>query len=192
MFGAACILQHKSRERKRLAKESTGKKGYLTLLVFSQAEKCKRKRRKERKEEGERVKCSRGRGSYSRLLSPFHLQLPLYFPEPSPGKQIPLSTSASTTSSSRGIRPLAMPASEACIGATAECRGPWGVLYHTQSYTQLYGEIQNNNKSSSASAGDFALGHNSEAPEVSHTHRRQPPLHLGDWNDPSEGNGFKD
>lgn len=75
----------------------------------------------------------RGRRSYSRLLSPFHLQLPLFFPEPSPGTQTPLRTSTRSTSSSRGIRPLTMPASEACIGATAETRGPCGVLSHTQS-----------------------------------------------------------
>ncbi|CAB1418520.1 unnamed protein product [Pleuronectes platessa] len=55
--------------------------------------------------------------------------LPLYLPEPSPGTQAPLSTSASTTSSSSGIRPLAMPASGARIPATAQSRGPWGAMH---------------------------------------------------------------
>lgn len=106
-------------------------------------------------EEGTWRKCSRGRRSYSRLLSPFHLQLPLCFPEPSPGAQTPLSTSASSTSSSsRGIRPEDMLASEACTGATAQSRGPWGVLSHTLTYfAQLYGEIRNNNNTSSLLLG---------------------------------------
>ena len=79
----------------------------------------KEKGRKEILEQREQNKCSiRGR-RYSLLLSPFHLQLPLCFPEPSPGTQTPLSTSASTTSRNRGTRPPAMPVSEACISATA-------------------------------------------------------------------------
>lgn len=178
MFSASRTLLHESGERKRTVKQSTRKKRCLTMLV-----KCKRKRRKESKEEGKRIKCSGGRRSYSRLLSPFHLQLPLFLPEPSPGTQTPLSTSASTTSNRRGIRPLVMPASESCIGATAESRGPWGVLSHTQScLTQLYGEIQNNNNTSSscsASLGALALGHDTEAPEGSHTHRRHPSSSWG-------------
>lgn len=148
----------------------------MTLFVCQKLKKMQEKRRKGRKGEGN---CSRGRRSYSRLLSPFHLQLPLYFPEPSPGTQTPLSTPASTSSSSRGIRPPDMPASEACIGATAERRGPWGVLSHTLSYlTQLYGEIHNNNSASSscsASLGASALAHDTGAPKGSHTHRRHPP-----------------
>lgn len=129
----------------------------------------------EKVKKGESEKSSRGRRSYSRLLSPFHLQLPLYFPELSPGRQTPLSTSASSTNSNSGIRPLAMPASGACIGATADSQWPWGVLSYAQSYlTQLHRDIQNNNTSSSsfASPGVLALGHNNEAPEGSHTHRR--------------------
>lgn len=113
-------------------------------------------------------KVCKGRRSYSRLLSPFHLQLPLYFPELSPGTQTPLSTSASSTSSSRGIRPEDMFASEACIGATAQSQGLWEVLSHTLSYlTQLYGEIQNNNNPSSScltSLGALALGHDTKTP----------------------------
>lgn len=129
-------------------------------------------------EEGTWRKCSRGRRSYSRLLSPFHLQLPLCFPEPSPGRQTPLSTSASSTSSSRGICPEDMLASEAWTGATAQSRGPWGVLSHTRTYfAQLYGEIRNNNNTSSCSAslGALALGHDTKGGGgVSHTHCRHP------------------
>lgn len=149
-------------------------------MVFLYGERNARGTRKGSEEEAKRIKCSRGRRSYSRLLSPFHLQLPLYFPEPSPGTQTPLSTCASTTSSSRGIRLPAMPASEACVGATAESPGPWGVLPHIQSYlTQLNGEIQNyNNTSSSYSAswGAQALGHDTK-PQRGHTLTTDtPPL----------------
>lgn len=142
-------------------------------------------------------KVCKGRRSYSRLLSPFHLQLPLYFPELSPGTQTPLSTSASSTSSSRGIRPEDMFASEACIGATAQSQGLWEVLSHTLSYlTQLYGEIQNNNNPSSScltSLGALALGHDTKTPGGGgpHTHCRHPPP-LGNWNYPSEVNSFTD
>lgn len=133
-----------------------------------------RERRKEGKEK-ECIKCSRGRRSYSRLLSPFHLQLPLYFPELSPGRQTPLSTSASTITSSRGILLLAMPACEAWMRATAEIRGPWRVLSHTQSFvTQLYGEIQNKNTFSYVSPGVLVLGHGTEPPERSHSQCRHP------------------
>lgn len=125
---------------------------------------------------------SRGRWSYSRLLSPFHLQLPLCL-DPSPGAQTPLSTSASSTSSSRGVRPEDMPASDACIRAKAQSQGPRGVRSHTQTcLTQLYKEIQNNNTSSSgaASLGALALGHDTGSLEGTHTHtharcRRLPP-----------------
>lgn len=44
---------------------------------------------------------------------------------------MPLSTSASSTSSSRGIRLEDMLASEACISAKAQSQGPWGALSHT-------------------------------------------------------------
>lgn len=159
-------------EKRTVKQSARRKKGVRHMRKF------KRKRRKERQEEG--IKCSRERRSYSRLLSPFHLQLPLYFPEPSPGTQTPLSTSASTTSSSRGILPPDIPAPEACIGATAaESRGPWGPLSHTQScLAQLYGQIQNKDKTSSSCSAPLralALGHDTDAPEGSHTHHRRPP-----------------
>lgn len=139
--------------------------------------KCKKERGKEG---GEQVKCRRGRRSYSRLLSPFHLQLPLYFPDPSPGAQTPhrTSISTSTSTSSRGICPRAMPASEACIGATAESWGPWMELYHTPwSYHTNSCMVRSKTitRPSSASPGDFALGHNTEALEGV-IHSQQTPL----------------
>lgn len=150
------------------------------------SEKMQRVRSKGRGE-GKRIKCSRGRRSYSRLLSPFHRQLPLCFPEPAPGTHSPLSTSASSTSSSRGVCPPAMPASKASTGATAKSRRPWGVLSQTRSYlTQLYGKIQNNNKTScccSASLGALARG------QILKPQRGHTLLFLeSDKNDPSEGN----
>lgn len=112
------------------------------------------------KEKHKRV-CRRRR-SYSLLLSFFPFQLPLCFPEPSPGTQSPLSTSSSTTSRSRSTRPPAMPVSEARISATAGWEGR-GVLSHTQScLTQLSGVIQNN-MSSPAPPGALALGQDSDA-----------------------------
>lgn len=74
-----------------------------------------------------------------------------------------------------------MLASEACTGATAQSRGPWGVLSHTLTYfAQLYGEIRNNNNTSSLLLGfpwSVSPGPRHQSPGGgggSHTHCRHP------------------
>lgn len=68
------------------------------------------------------------RGGYSRLLSPFHLQVPLCFPEPSPGAlRPPCASASSAATSSRDIHLDAMlPTSNACNGAPARSQGSEG------------------------------------------------------------------
>lgn len=77
-------------------------------------------------------------GGYSRLLSPFHLQVPLCFPEPTPGMLAPPCTSASSAdSSSRDNLLDAMLPSNARTGAPARIQGSEGptvagwVITHT-------------------------------------------------------------
>lgn len=69
-----------------------------------------------------------GVGGYSRLLSPFHLQVPLCFPEPSPGALGPPCASASSAAtSSRDIHLDAMlPPSNTRTGAPARSQGSEG------------------------------------------------------------------
>lgn len=88
-----------------------------------------------------------------------------------------------------------MLASEACTGATAQSRGPWGVLSHTLTYfAQLYGEIRNNNNTSSLLLGfpwSVSPGPRHQSPGGGVTHSLQTPrLLLGDWNYPCEVNSF--
>lgn len=134
--GTQCLvlpsLYVTSPNSEKSSKKQPEKKCCWTLL--------QKRKRKDKKEQVEKIWCSKGRRSYSRLLSPFHLQLPLYFPEPSAGAQTPLNTSTSITNKRRGSCPVAMRVSEACIRATAKSQGPWGVLSHSQTYfTQLFG-----------------------------------------------------
>ena len=68
-------------------------------------------------------------GGYSRLLSPFHLQVPLCLPEPSPGTLAPPCTSgSSSSSSSRDIHLDAMLPSNSRTGAPARCQGSEGSI----------------------------------------------------------------
>lgn len=78
-----------------------------------------------------------GGGGYSRLLSPFHLQVPLCFPGPSAGVLAPLRTStSSSSSSSRDIHLDGMLPSDARTGAAARSQGSEGPAVPSRVITQ--------------------------------------------------------
>lgn len=128
---------------------------------------------------------------YSRLRSPFHLQLPFCL-DPSPGEHSPPSTSASSSSSSRrGVRARLMPSSEAGTRARAHSGGLWqrGRSHARTCHSQLHKEgpkQQQQGFCSPPSLGTLAPGHDTgsllgwrwwgeQAHTHLHTHTLQTP-----------------
>lgn len=156
----------------------------------------------------------RGVSGYSRLRSPFHLQLPFCL-DPSPGEPSPPGTSGSSSSSSSskgGIRARLMPPSEAGARARAHSWGLWkrGRSHTCTCHSQLHKEgpkEQQQGFSSPPTLGTLAPGHDTGSllrwrwwrGEQAHTHVHThcadaclPSCPWEDWNYPCEVTSFTD
>lgn len=133
-------------------------------------------------------KVKQAKRSYSLLLEPFPLKFALCFPVCD--TQTP---QASTTSRSRGICLLAMPISEACIGATAGRRGPCRGLSHAQPcLTQVWGAVPQNSTFFCSFSWSVKSRSRQWRPRVGHTcSKKSPPSPPLGWGGDQELQLFK-